>query len=140
MNLAWDACSIDNVLDQGITEYTAWRAIDAGAANMMIEQGAALLESPGQLKSAMAGQPVVRIDVPDVYDVGQEFFRWQFATAVAGSVLGINPFNQPDVEASKVATRALTSEYEKSGALPESPDTETITRSNSAAARPITSR
>jgi glucose-6-phosphate isomerase len=70
-------------------------------------------------KLEAAGQPVVRIDVPDVYDVGQEFFRWQFATAVAGSVLGINPFNQPDVEASKVATRALTSEYEKSGALPE---------------------
>jgi len=70
-------------------------------------------------KLEAAGQPVVRIDMPDVYDVGQEFFRWEFATAVAGSVLGINPFNQPDVEASKVATRALTREYEKSGALPE---------------------
>ncbi len=70
-------------------------------------------------KLEAAGQPVVRIDMPDVYDLGQEFFRWEFATAVAGSVLGINPFNQPDVEASKVATRALTSEYEKTGALPE---------------------
>ncbi|MGD8697836.1 MAG: bifunctional transaldolase/phosoglucose isomerase, partial [Gemmatimonadales bacterium] len=66
-----------------------------------------------------AGQPVVRIEMPDVYDLGQEFFRWEFATAVAGSVLGINPFNQPDVEASKVATRSLTSQYEKTGALPE---------------------
>jgi transaldolase/glucose-6-phosphate isomerase len=64
------------------------------------------------------GQPVVRIDIDDRYDVAQEFFRWEFATAVAGSVLGINPFNQPDVEASKVATRALTAEFEKTGSLP----------------------
>lgn len=65
-----------------------------------------------------AGQPVVRISIGDVYDLGQEFFRWEIATTVAGSILGINPFNQPDVEASKVETRKLTSEYEKSGALP----------------------
>jgi len=65
-----------------------------------------------------AGQPVVRIAVPDTYDLGQEFFRWEFATAVAGSVIGINAFNQPDVEASKVETRKLTSEYEKTGVLP----------------------
>src|SRR5262249_58323879 len=46
----------------------------------------------------------------------------EVATAIAGAVMGINPFNQPDVEASKVATRALTSEYEKTGKLPsESP-------------------
>ena len=54
----------------------------------------------------------------DVYDFGQEFFRWEIATAVAGSVIGINPFNQPDVEASKVATRNLTEQYEKTGSLP----------------------
>jgi transaldolase / glucose-6-phosphate isomerase len=65
-----------------------------------------------------AGQPIVRISVADVYDVGQEFFRWEMATAVTGSILGINPFDQPDVEASKVATRTLTDEYEKTGALP----------------------
>ena len=65
-----------------------------------------------------AGQPVIRIAVKEAYNLGQEFFRWEVATAVAGSILGINAFNQPDVEASKVATRALTSEYEKSGALP----------------------
>ncbi len=65
-----------------------------------------------------AGQPVVHIPVADVYDLGQEFFRWEMATAVAGSILGINPFNQPDVEASKDETRKLTSEYEKTGALP----------------------
>ncbi len=71
---------------------------------------------------ATAGNPVVRIVVPDIYDLGQEFFRWEIATAVAGALIGINAFNQPDVEASKVETRKLTSEYESSGKLPpESP-------------------
>ena len=65
-----------------------------------------------------AGQPVVRITMADTYDLGAEFFRWEIATAVAGAIIGINAFNQPDVEASKVATRTLTSEYEKNGSLP----------------------
>jgi glucose-6-phosphate isomerase len=65
-----------------------------------------------------ARQPVVRIQVAQPYHIGQEFFRWEIATAVAGSIIGIHPFNQPDVEASKVATRALTEEYEKNGKLP----------------------
>jgi transaldolase/glucose-6-phosphate isomerase len=65
-----------------------------------------------------AGQPVVRITMGDTYDLGQEFFRWEIATAVAGSIIGINAFNQPDVEASKNVTRSLTSEYEKTGSLP----------------------
>jgi glucose-6-phosphate isomerase len=65
-----------------------------------------------------AGHPVVRIAVADPYNLGQEFFRWEMATAVAGSLLGINPFNQPDVETSKVATRRLTAEYEQTGSLP----------------------
>jgi transaldolase / glucose-6-phosphate isomerase len=65
-----------------------------------------------------AGQPVIRISVKDTYDVPKEFFRWEIATAVAGSIIGINAFNQPDVEASKVETRKLTSEYEQSGSLP----------------------
>jgi transaldolase/glucose-6-phosphate isomerase len=65
-----------------------------------------------------AGQPVVRISVAEPYDLGQEFFRWEVATAVAGAIIGINAFNQSDVEASKIATRQLTSEYEKTGALP----------------------
>jgi transaldolase/glucose-6-phosphate isomerase len=50
--------------------------------------------------------------------IGQEFFRFEMATAVAGSVLGINPFNQPDVEDAKIKTRELTAAFEKSGALP----------------------
>jgi transaldolase/glucose-6-phosphate isomerase len=66
-----------------------------------------------------AGQPVVRIAVDDAYDLGEEFFRWEIATAVAGSILGIHPFDQPDVEASKIATRKLTSDYEHIGSLPE---------------------
>jgi transaldolase/glucose-6-phosphate isomerase len=65
-----------------------------------------------------AGQPVVRISVPDTYAIGQEFFRWEIATAVAGSIIGINAFNQPDVEASKIETRKLTTEYEQKGSLP----------------------
>ena len=65
-----------------------------------------------------AGQPVVRIAVSDTYNLGQEFFRWEIATAVAGSILGINAFNQPDVEASKIVTKQLTSEYESKGSLP----------------------
>jgi transaldolase/glucose-6-phosphate isomerase len=65
-----------------------------------------------------AGHPVVRIVMPDIHGLGAEFFRWEIATAVTGAIIGINPFNQPDVEASKVATRALTSEYEAKGSLP----------------------
>lgn len=65
-----------------------------------------------------AGHPVVRITMGDTYDLGAEFFRWEVATAVAGAIIGINAFNQPDVEASKIATRSLTTEYEKSGSLP----------------------
>jgi transaldolase/glucose-6-phosphate isomerase len=69
-----------------------------------------------------AGQPVVRITLPNTYTLGQEFFRWEIATAVAGSLIGINAFNQPDVEASKIETKKLTSQYETTGSLPpESP-------------------
>ena len=68
-----------------------------------------------------AAQPVVRIDVADIYDIGQEFFRWEMAVAIAGATIGINPFDQPDVEASKVATRALTSAFERTGVLPADP-------------------
>ncbi len=65
-----------------------------------------------------AGHPVVRIVLKSIEHIGQEFFRFEIATAVAGAVLGINPFNQPDVEAAKIKTRELTGAFEKSGALP----------------------
>ena len=65
-----------------------------------------------------AGHPVVRIVMKSIAHIGQEFFRFEMATAVAGSILGINPFSQPDVEAAKIKTRELTAAFEKSGALP----------------------
>ena len=65
-----------------------------------------------------AGHPVVRIVMKSIDHIGQEFFRFEMATAVAGAVLGINPFNQPDVEDAKIKTRELIAAFEKSGALP----------------------
>lgn len=64
------------------------------------------------------GHPIVIITLNSIYDLGQEFFRWEFATAVAGSIMGIHPFNQPDVEAAKIEARKLTDEYEEKGELP----------------------
>jgi transaldolase/glucose-6-phosphate isomerase len=64
-----------------------------------------------------AGQPVVKIGLADKYLIGQEFFRWEIATAVAGAVIGIDPFDQPDVEDAKIQTRHLIDAYEKSGSL-----------------------
>jgi len=65
-----------------------------------------------------AGHPAVNIKLNSIDDLGQEFFRWEFATAVAGSIMGINPFNQPDVEAAKIEARKITDEYELTGSLP----------------------
>ncbi|MBX7174421.1 MAG: bifunctional transaldolase/phosoglucose isomerase [Pyrinomonadaceae bacterium] len=65
------------------------------------------------------GQPVIRINLIDRKHLGQEFFRWEFATAVAGSLMRINPFNQPDVESAKIEARKITEEYEQTGELPE---------------------
>ena len=66
-----------------------------------------------------AGHPVVRIVMKSIDHIGQEFFRFEIATAVAGAILGINPFNQPDVEAAKIKTRELTAAFEKTGSLPK---------------------
>ncbi|MGH2979683.1 MAG: bifunctional transaldolase/phosoglucose isomerase [Solirubrobacterales bacterium] len=78
---------------------------------------------PGQERAIeaieRAAHPVVRIELDQLHDLGGEVFRWEFATAVAGAVLGINPFDQPDVEASKLITRELTGSYVQTGALPE---------------------
>jgi transaldolase/glucose-6-phosphate isomerase len=91
-------------------------------AYIRLENGADPAQDKAVEAIAKAGHPVVRIALADTYNLGQEMFRWEIATAVAGSVIGINAFNQPDVEASKIATRKLTTEYEKTGSLPaESP-------------------
>src|SRR6185312_15356494 len=78
-------------------------------------------ESPHQAVDALerGGHPVAHIKVKDIWHIGQEFFRWEIAVAVAGAVLGINPFDQPDVEASKNKTRALTEAYEKTQTFPK---------------------
>jgi transaldolase/glucose-6-phosphate isomerase len=68
-----------------------------------------------------AGFPVIRIELNDIYDLAAEFFRFEFAVAVAGSVMGINPFNQPDVEESKIKTRAITDNYAQTGKLESQP-------------------
>jgi len=66
-----------------------------------------------------AGHPVIHIEIADRYEIFGQFFSWEIATAVAGSVMGINPFNQPDVESAKIETRKLTSAYEETGKLEE---------------------
>jgi transaldolase/glucose-6-phosphate isomerase len=88
-------------------------------AYVRLEDGADPKQDAGISTLEKAGQPVVRMQVANNYELGQEFFRWEIATAVAGSIIGINAFNQPDVEASKIETRKLTDEYEKTGSLPQ---------------------
>jgi transaldolase/glucose-6-phosphate isomerase len=65
-----------------------------------------------------AGYPVVRFDLHDVYDLGGQFFLWELATAVAGYRLGINPFDQPNVESAKAQARKMIAAYKEKGALP----------------------
>jgi glucose-6-phosphate isomerase len=66
-----------------------------------------------------SGVPVIEIVLENKMNLGQEFFRWEFATAVAGAIMEINPFNQPDVESAKIEAKKLTEEYEKTGELPK---------------------
>ncbi len=73
-----------------------------------------------------SGQPVVRLDLQDEYDIGAEFFRWEMAVAVAGSVFGINPFDQPNVQAAKDMTDSVLSQYESSGELPAMEETASL--------------
>ncbi len=95
-------------------------------AYLRLEDGPDAAQDAAVAALAQAGKPVVTIHVATKYDLAEEFVRWEVATATAGAVLGINPFNQPDVEASKIATKALTSEFDKTGALPgETPFFET---------------
>jgi hypothetical protein len=68
---------------------------------------------------AAAGHPVVTIPLRDTLDLGGEFFRWEFTTAVAGIVLGISPFDEPNVQESKDNTQRVLQEYQRLGRLPE---------------------
>lgn len=88
--------------------FVAWQI--RGQADRAQETTLATLES--------VGQPVIRIEVEGPLDLGAEFFRWEIATAVIGAELAIHPFDQPDVEATKTATRALLEQYRKTGTLP----------------------
>ena len=73
---------------------------------------------PKMAKIQSAGYPVLELRLSDHYDLGAEFFRWQFATAVAGSLLGVNPFDQPDVQGSKDNTDRVLDSYRREGSLP----------------------
>jgi len=66
-----------------------------------------------------AGHPIIKIRLQDVYDLGGQIFLWEMATAVAGHILGINPFDQPDVEAAKVLARKMIVQYREKGSLPD---------------------
>jgi len=82
-----------------------------GTADDSLDEKCAALEANGHA--------VVRITLHDKMNLGQEFFRWEFATAVAGAIMQINTFNQPDVEAAKIEAKKITEEYEKTGSLPD---------------------
>ena len=81
-----------------------------GDENRTLDKGIDALEA--------AGHPVVRIALDELEDLGGEFFRWEMATAAAGAVLGINPFDQPNVEAAKIKARDLLKAFQETGRLP----------------------
>ena len=82
-----------------------------GDSNLEVDQAVDRIEE--------IGHPVVRFRMRDIYDLGAEFYRWEFATAVAGAVFGINPFDQPNVQESKGITSSILERYQTSGELPE---------------------
>jgi transaldolase/glucose-6-phosphate isomerase len=82
------------------------------------------LRQSGELDATMkslqeAGHPVLAFTIPNVYDIGAEMFRWEIATVVACSIMGVNAFDQPNVESSKKITKAKIAEYQKKGKLKE---------------------
>ena len=70
------------------------------------------------LAIAEASHPLICIDLQDRYELGAEFYRWEFATAIAGAVLGIHPFDQPDVQAAKDITDAMLAHVQQTGEFP----------------------
>ncbi len=65
------------------------------------------------------GAPVIECITEDIYDLGSEFYRWEFATAIMGVELRLNPFDQPNVESAKIVARAMVKEYQETGIVPE---------------------
>ncbi len=93
-----------------------------GADRLFVHLAVDKVDSEADMKlSALEaeGHPVVRLILNDLYDVGEEFFLWEIATAFAGHCIGINPFDQPNVQESKDATKELLDTYTNEGALPE---------------------
>jgi glucose-6-phosphate isomerase len=76
-------------------------------------------QKPALMDLANSGHPVLHLPLEDEYDIGAQFFLWEFATTVAGYFLMINPFNQPNVESAKIQARKMVATYEKTGKLPE---------------------
>jgi transaldolase/glucose-6-phosphate isomerase len=66
-----------------------------------------------------AGHPVLKFEIPNVYEIGAEMYRWEIATVVACSVIGVNAFDQPNVETSKKITKARIADYQQKGKLEE---------------------
>lgn len=85
------------------------------------EQNSAINSAIKRIESS--GQPVILFELGDMYDLGGEFFRWEFATAVAGALLGVHPFNQPNVQAAKLATKQVLQQFLTSGCLPQAEGT-----------------
>ena len=107
---------VDREPIQPLTDYGSDRIF----VNLSVRGGKMPDETYARLEELeRSDHPFISIELDTTYNISQEFFRWEFATAIAGSIMQINPFNQPDVEAAKIETRKLTDEYEKSGALPE---------------------
>ncbi len=88
-----------------------------GSRSAAIDRRVAQLASPRD--ATQSQHPVLAMQLRDAYDLGAEFFRWEFATAVAGAVLGVNPFDQPNVEAAKEQARHALARYEETRQLPE---------------------
>jgi hypothetical protein len=122
-------------LELGLSLGEGWRAgrdkiciaPEAGGFGLWAEQllaestgkrGKGLIPAPGEPADGPDRQPQ-EVRVADEYELGQEFFRWEFATAVAGSILGINPFDQPDVQAAKDRTTQILASGRDPAVAPE---------------------
>jgi transaldolase/glucose-6-phosphate isomerase len=94
----------DKVCFEDVNGFGLW--IEQLIAESTGKQGNGLVPAPGESPEGDDRQGH-EVRLPDAYEIGQEFFRWEFAVAVAGSILEINPFDQPDVESAKVKTREI---------------------------------